>query len=168
MTHQQTRIAILIPHSVAVVALLMSMVASPLDASTIYVSPQGDDAHSGTREEPLRTISSAAQRAVPGGVVLVLAGVYRERVAPRRGGEPGKPIVYRGEPGKRVFIKGSVIWTPQWKDEGGGVYSAKPDEEFFDDRSPEYLDHHNPLKVQLASTPWHRHRCPLDLKRPRG
>ena len=156
MTHQQARIVIRIPHSVVAVALLTSAVASPLAAATIYVSPHGDDTHAGTRKEPLRTISAAALRAVPGDVVLVLEGVYRERVAPRRGGKPGKPIVYRGEPGKRVFIKGSVVWAPPWKGEGGGVYSARPDESLFDDRSPEYLDHQNPLQVQLASTPWHR------------
>ena len=43
MMHQQTRIGIPTTHSVAVVALLVSVVASPLDASTICVSPQGDD-----------------------------------------------------------------------------------------------------------------------------
>ena len=146
----------LVVHFVAAATFFVGVIAPPLYAATIYVSPDGDDRHAGTRETPLRTISAAAQRARPGDVVLVLAGVYRERIAPERGGKPGKPIVYRGEPGKRVFVKGSEVWTPQWKHEGGGVYSAKPDESLFDDRSPEYLDHHNPLKVQLSSTPWHR------------
>lgn len=125
-------------------------------ATTLYVSPRGDDSSSGTHDEPLKTISAAAERAMPGDTVLVLEGVYRERVAPLRGGEPGKPIIYRGEPGKRVFVKGSELWTPEWKKEGDGIYSAYPDEALFDDRSDEYLDHHNPLKVHLSSTPWSR------------
>ena len=138
-------------------ALLALAIAAPCSlASTIYVSPQGDDASPGTREQPLQTISAAAERAEPGDVVYVLEGTYRERVAPARGGEPGKPITYRAERGKRVFVKGSEIWTPEWKSEGDGVYSAQPDEALFDDRSSEYVDHHNPFKVELASTPWAR------------
>lgn len=93
---------------------------------------------------------------MPGDVVYVREGVYRERVAPPRGGESARPITYRGEPGKRVFIKGSEVWKPAWTDEGDGVYSAQPDASLFDDRSTEYLDDHNPLKVELSSTPWHR------------
>ena len=78
-----------------------------LDATTYFVAPSGDDARLGTREEPLRTISAAADKAVAGDTVLVLEGVYRERVTPPRGGSEGKPIIYRGEPGKRVIVKGS-------------------------------------------------------------
>ena len=36
---------------------------------------------------PLKTISAAAQLAQPGDVITVHEGVYRERVAPPRGGE---------------------------------------------------------------------------------
>jgi len=131
-------------------------VAIPLQAATLYVAPDGDDTQPGTREEPLKTISAAAEIAMPGDVVYVLEGVYRERVAPPRSGKPGKPITYRGEPGKRVFVKGSEVWEPDWKVHGQGVFSAKPEESLFNDRSPEYLDHHNPFKVILASTPWSR------------
>lgn len=144
------RDALVVPF-VAAVTFLVGVSTPPLYAATIYVSPDDDDRHAGTREEPLRTISAAADRAVPGDMVLVLEGVYRERIAPGRGGEPRKPVVYRGEPGKRVFVKAFEVWTPQWKNEGDGVFSAKPDESLFDGRSPEYLDHHNPLKVQLAA-----------------
>lgn len=130
--------------------------ALPLQAETHYVSPKGDDGQTGMRTEPLGTISAAAERAMPGDVVYVLEGVYRERVTPVRSGKPDKPIIYRAEPGKRVFVKGSEIWVPQWREEGSGVFSAKPDASLFDDRSPEYHDHHNPFKVNLASTPWSR------------
>ena len=40
--------------------------------------------------------------------------------------------------------------------EGKGIYSAKPEDHLFDDRSSEYLDHYNPFKVLLASTPYRR------------
>lgn len=136
--------------------LLLVSLAFPTHAATYYVSPTGDDNSAGTKSSPLRSIQEGAQRAQPGDVVLVLEGVYRERVAPTRSGEPGRPIVYRGEPGKRVFVKGSELWDPEWKDESEGIYSAKPKADLFNDRSEEYLDHHNPFKVELSSTPWSR------------
>lgn len=119
-----------------------------------HVSTAGDDSAAGSADHPFKTISRAAQAAMPGDTVLVRAGVYRERVSPPRGGATGKPIVYRAVRGDRVFVKGSMLWRPGWRDEGGGVYSAVPADELFDDRSPEYVDHHNPFKVRLASTPW--------------
>ncbi len=125
-------------------------------AETYVVSPQGDDTHSGAWGDPLRTISAAAAKAQPGDTVLVREGIYRERVAPPRGGLEGAPIVYRAEPGKRVVVKGSNLWRPDWMPQGDGIYSARPEESLFDDRSHEYIDSHNPLKVTLASTPYGR------------
>ena len=127
-----------------------------LDARTYVVSPQGNDANAGTFENPIQTISSGARRAQPGDTVLVQGGVYRERITPMRGGLPEMPITYRAENGKRVLIKGSETWKPKWRKEGKGIYSAKPDDHLFDDRSFEYLDHYNPFKVLLASTPYRR------------
>ena len=127
-----------------------------MHARTYVVSPQGNDGNPGTFENPIQTISSAARRAQPGDTILVQEGIYRERVTPIRGGRPGMPITYRAERGKRVFIRGSEIWTPKWRKEGKGIYSARPEDDLFDDRSSEYLDNHNPFKVLLASTPYRR------------
>ena len=97
--------------------LILASAAGLSQAETYFVSPDGNDAHSGSRDLPVKTISAAAEKAMAGDIVLVLEGVYRERVAPPRGGENGKPIIYRGEPGRRVVIKGSNIWRPDWKPE---------------------------------------------------
>lgn len=139
---------------IAVCAVLTVCVSAP--GRTYFVDPGGSDRNKGTAEQPLRTISRGAELAQPGDTVLVKAGVYRERVAPPRGGRPGAPITYQGAPGERVFVRGSELWTPDWRDEGGGVFSATPDESLFDDRSSEYVDSYNPLKVELSSTPWGR------------
>lgn len=93
---------------------------------------------------------------MPGDTVFVKAGIYRERVAPPRSGEAGKPIVFMGEPGQHVFIRGSEIWTPDWQHLRAGIYYAVPADSLFDDRSPEYVDNHNPFKVFLSSTPHQR------------
>jgi hypothetical protein len=118
------------------------------------VSPAGDDANPGSAELPFRSISRAARVLVPGQGVLVRDGIYRERVAPERGGEPGRPIVYQAERGHRVFIKGSDLWKPAWPRVKGSIYSAVPDEAMFTDDA--YWDSANPLRVAVSATPWGR------------
>lgn len=78
--------------------------------------PGADDRNPGTLDQPLRSIGRAASLANPGDRVLVRGGVYRERVAPARGGEEGNPIVYEAAPGERVVIRGSVVWCPEWRE----------------------------------------------------
>jgi alpha-N-arabinofuranosidase len=77
-------------------------------ATEYHVAVGGKDANPGTKAAPLRTIQHAADLAQPGDVVTVHEGVYREQVAPPRGGSSGaKRIVYQAAPGERVVIAGS-------------------------------------------------------------
>ena len=82
---------------------VLALTGPMLKGATWYVSVKGNDQFPGSKEQPYRTINRAAAMAMPGDTVFVMEGVYRERVAPPRGGEPGLPIVYMGEPGKQVF-----------------------------------------------------------------
>lgn len=134
------------------------IVCSPLLAATHVVAPMGNDLAAGSTTHPLRTISAAAKRARPGDTILVKAGVYRERVAPPRSGELGRPILYQGERLGTVFIRGSELWRPDWKQHSGSVFCAVPDEAMFDDQA--YVDKGNPLRVALASTPHGRNGKP--------
>ena len=80
------------------------------DSREYHVSVHGNNAHGGTPRSPLRTISAAAQRAMPGDTITVHEGVYRERVAPPRGGTSDhRRIVYRAAASERVEIIGSEI-----------------------------------------------------------
>ncbi|GHT38129.1 hypothetical protein AGMMS49965_00550 [Bacteroidia bacterium] len=90
--------------------------------------------------------------AQPGDTVYVLAGIYRERVSPPRGGEAGKPIVYYGEPGKRVYIKGSDVYDGEWEKASDSIFVANLNlMEFTDDC---YVDNANPFKVKfILDTP---------------
>jgi hypothetical protein len=91
------------------------MTANSLLGNTYYVSnDNGSDANPGTRNQPFKTISKGAETAQPGDTVFVLEGVYRERVAPPRGGTARLPIVYMSEPDKQVFIKGSDVYDKPW------------------------------------------------------
>ena len=69
------------------IALCLAVPAAAL-CRTIVVAPNGNDGGPGTAESPLRTISHAADAAMPGDTILVRAGIYRERVTPPRGGTP--------------------------------------------------------------------------------
>ncbi|MEM6551198.1 MAG: right-handed parallel beta-helix repeat-containing protein [Planctomycetota bacterium] len=48
-------------------------------------------------------------------MVRVHAGVYRERVAPRRGGTAERPILYEAADRGRVIVSGAERWRPLWK-----------------------------------------------------
>lgn len=101
-----------------------------------HVSPQGDDANSGTEKAPFKTIGKAAQIAYPGDVITVHAGIYREQIDPLRGGESNdKRIVYRAAPGERVEIKGSEVVT-KWKKTPDGIWKVVIPNTFFGTYNP--------------------------------
>ncbi len=91
------------------------LLAPGVHAIEYHVAMTGRDENPGTAAAPFRTIQRAAEIAVPGDVVTVHAGLYRERVNPRRGGDsPERRIVYRAAPGEHVELRGSDIvrgWT---------------------------------------------------------
>lgn len=89
-------------------------------------NPRATDAGPGDAAQPFKTISRAVAAAMPGDTVRVQRGVYRERVAPERGGEPDRTITYEAAPGETVIVSGADRWAPAWRDEPGqpGVRSA--------------------------------------------
>lgn len=102
-----------IPHSTifsTIIAAVLTASAASLAAREIHVATTGNDAADGSAASPLRTIQAAANLALPGDVVTVRAGVYRERIDPPRGGESdANRIVYQAAPGEAVAIKGSEV-----------------------------------------------------------
>lgn len=136
--------------------LALAQDAGPVEGQVWVVDQRAanaDDRGPGNQNQPFRTIQRGAEMAQPGDTVLVREGIYRERVAPPRGGEPGRPIVYRAEPGKNVIIRGSDVWSPAWERDGN-LYCAVPDESLFTDDV--YVDDKNPFLVEMSSTPFGR------------
>ncbi|MCA9189902.1 MAG: right-handed parallel beta-helix repeat-containing protein [Pirellulaceae bacterium] len=107
------------------------------------------DGNEGTKSAPLKTINAAAQRAEPGDIVLVFGGIYRERVAPARGGVSGRPIVYMAAPGERVVIRGSEQWHATWHQVPGSeeILRAKLDPGLFAGQT------RNPFRTLLKCSP---------------
>ena len=97
---------------------VLLLCALPSQARTYIVdnaNPRASDTASGDAATPLRSINAAAQKAQAGDEIVVNAGVYRETIVPARGGEQGKPIIYRAAKMGQVVVKASEVWTPQWE-----------------------------------------------------
>ncbi|MEN6453269.1 MAG: right-handed parallel beta-helix repeat-containing protein [Prolixibacteraceae bacterium] len=104
------------------ITLLFLMLAGCLTNKRMefYVSPDGDDSRSGTKEAPFRTVEKAQQavraltqkKEIPrGGIIVYLrGGVYPIRQTIRftldDSGKEGVPIVYRSYPGEEVHFTG--------------------------------------------------------------
>jgi alpha-L-arabinofuranosidase len=107
------------------------------ESAEIYVSAvSGDDSAAGSAAHPLKTISAAAEKAMPGDIIIVHAGTYREWVRPPRGGESdSKRIVYRAAPGERVIITGSDLFT-DWKKISGDTWALVIPNTYFGKFNP--------------------------------
>lgn len=101
-----------------------------------YVGKNGRDDATGTKESPFKTINRAAAVAVPGDVVRVCDGVYREWVDPQNGGlSDDLRIVYEAAPGEHPVIKGSEVVT-DWEHVEQSVWKKVLPNSFFGDWNP--------------------------------
>jgi hypothetical protein len=101
-----------------------------------HVTTSGSDAADGSLLSPFRTISRAAQLALPGDTVTVHGGTYREWVDPLYGGtDDANRILYRAAEGEVVELKGSEPVT-DWKKGKDGVWTAVLPNSFFGAYNP--------------------------------
>jgi hypothetical protein len=121
-----------------VVSTAMPLVAAQAaDAPRLlHVSKNGNDANSGTADQPYLTINHAAQLAQPGDTVVVHAGLYRETVKPARGGtDEAHRITYTNAGDGEVVIKGSEEINT-WVAQSGNVWRVTLPDSFFGDYNP--------------------------------
>jgi alpha-L-arabinofuranosidase len=113
----------------------ISMLPAPAAGREYHVSVAGSDTAAGTADAPFRSISKAAQKAMPGDVVTVHEGLYRERITPPRGGTADARIVYRAAPGETAEIRGSEMVTG-WENVKEDTWKAVLPNTFFGDYNP--------------------------------
>lgn len=119
--------------------IFLSFISIQLSAIEYHVSVKGNDLHSGSEKQPLKTISAAVAKAFPGDTVTVHNGTYREWVNPLRGGNDNNSrIVYRVAPGEKAELKGSERIVT-WKKEKNGLWKVVLPNSFFGDYNP-YAD----------------------------
>ena len=119
-----------------IVFIVLFVATATSTARELHVSKSGNDTQDGTAIKPLKTITAAVARALPGDTVTVHAGTYREWINPIRGGESDSiRIVYRAAPGEKVDIKGSEVVTG-WKKQPGGIWKVVIPNSFFGAYNP--------------------------------
>ena len=107
-----------------------------ISAKEYHVSASGNDKNDGSSSNPFKTINFAAQLAVPGDVITVHEGVYRERVNPLRGGESDtKRIIYQAAKGGKVVITGSEP-AKEWEKVSGDIWKLMLPNSFFGNFNP--------------------------------
>lgn len=81
------------------------LVVPELVRSHLYVAPGGSDSHPGTRSEPLRTLTRAAQLATPGTTVHVAPGSYSGAIRTTINGTIEARIIFQStEPGAARLV----------------------------------------------------------------
>ncbi len=101
----------------------------------IYVSNAAPQNGNGSKEMPFRHINDAAKIAVPGDVILVAPGVYREYVDPVNGGTEDSRIVYRSEKPLGAVITGAEDMK-DWKHHEGNVWVCRVNNGVFGSYNP--------------------------------
>ncbi|MGE8430300.1 MAG: NosD domain-containing protein [Sphingobacterium sp.] len=101
-----------------------------------HVAVVGNDEQAGTQAKPLRTIMAAAKLAMPGDIITVHQGVYRESIIPPRGGlSAQQPITYRAAKDEKVVIKGSEE-VKGWKLVHDDIWQLELPNSFFGTFNP--------------------------------
>lgn len=120
--------------------LILSLIISlPISAREYHVSVKGKDSNQGTESAPLRTITAAANAAMPGDTITVHEGTYREWINPPRGGlDEKRRITYRASQGETVHLKGSEV-IKNWEQVSKNVWKATIPNAFFGCYNP-YID----------------------------
>lgn len=97
----------------------------------LYVAKTGSDFASGSKEEPLLTINKAASKALPGDVVIVREGVYREEINDINTGlSEARRITFEGAENEKVIIKGSEE-VNDWKLVEGNIWKVEVSNQLF-------------------------------------
>jgi CSLREA domain-containing protein len=99
--------------TIALVVVMMTLtgwlMSQAATENVYYVSPDGDDAHPGSFDQPWRTVQHAVGSVEAGDTVWVRGGAYHEGVDIATSGLPGLPITLIGYPGEVAMLDGSGL-----------------------------------------------------------
>ena len=104
------------------IAIFVAAIAGiwTLQAGTYFVAqrnPKAGDEGPGSTERPWKTLTKAAAVVMPGDVVMIQDGVYRESVVVKTSGTAEAPIRFETAPGAHVLLSGADQLTG-WRKSG--------------------------------------------------
>ena len=83
------------------------------NAATYYVATTGNDANSGTAEQPFGTVGAGVSALYPGDTLYIRQGTYGEHINLGtmivRSGTASAPITISGYPGETVILQGAAL-----------------------------------------------------------
>ncbi len=79
--------------------------ANASDNEVFYVSPDGNDEGTGTKEDPWKTLDKASQ-ATAGQTIIFLPGTYEGILNPQNSGTEDEPIVFKAEESRTAKLVG--------------------------------------------------------------
>jgi len=121
---------------ITTLSILIAAFALNSYATEYHVSVKGDNTNPGTESKPFKTIQHAADLVQPGDTITVHEGLYREEIAPPRGGtSDAMRIVYQAAPGENVEIRGSEVITG-WAEESDSVWKVDVPNNLFGEFNP--------------------------------
>lgn len=83
-------------------------------SNTKYISPIGSNANPGTRERPLETIQYAVDQAVAGTTIVLLPGIYNERVRIKdKSGSPDRWITIKADKPGTATVTGRAPYESE-------------------------------------------------------
>lgn len=119
-----------------ILVFIVILLSAEAFSKEFHVSKSGNDFNPGTISQPFATISAPAKIALPGDVIFVHEGTYREWIDPAFGGSNDlKRIIYQAAPGEKVIIKGSEA-IKNWEKLENGVWKATVKNSIFRDYNP--------------------------------
>src|SRR5579871_1813806 len=116
-------------------SVLALLLATPVGAAELHVSPSGDDRNPGTQQRPLQT-AAAAQKAVRAlrdrsaepVTILFHAGIYYLPeplvFTPEDSGSPDAPVLYAAAPGEEAVWSGGLRLALTWQPHRDGLVKA--------------------------------------------
>ncbi len=82
---------------------------SDIHTANFYVATNGNDGNTGSIDDPLASLSRAAQLAQPGDIIFIREGIYSVDVQLTQSGAANNPITYQSFPGELAIFDGSSI-----------------------------------------------------------
>jgi hypothetical protein len=127
------------------------------NASNYYVSKDGKNTNSGSKEAPFRTIQFGLNKLKPGDVCYVRTGIYRESIRFKRDGLKNKPIQLLTYPGEKVTITPTfrrLNWTRHAKNIYKTPFSSKVLQVFIGGKPSMQASFPNIHEGELSTKKW--------------